>query len=247
MRKDISELLEGLNSKDWSDLFAKVDEMAHNTIASREDVLYRYIGEIDCPEEMLSMFATDRDVRRAGGKANWFICSDGTFFTCGDATMEAIFEEGKNVDYIFPFEEERQSFYDSLSFEEKIAFRVKLQNISATEAKEIVYCEMDIPPYANTYIFSVDRTTVDSFDNSEKSEHFDIHIEADSEDEARGKLSEYGKFEIGDIIVTGTRYTAEESKNVSAIEIVFGSGKGTQYTISVKDIYINLIDVKSNR
>ena len=53
MRKDISELLEGLNSKDWSDLFAKVDEMAHNTIASRGDVLYRYIGEIDCPEEII--------------------------------------------------------------------------------------------------------------------------------------------------------------------------------------------------
>ena len=247
MRKDISELLEGLNSKDWSDLFAKVDEMAHNTIASCGDVLYRYIGEIDCPEEMLSLFATDRDVRRAGGKANWFICSDGTFFACGDATTEAIFEEGKNVDYIFPFEEERQSFYDGLSFEEKIAFRVKLQNISATEAKEIVCCEMDIPPYENTYIFAVDRTTVDSFDNTEKSEHFDICIEADTEDEAYRKISEYGKFEIGNIIVTGTRYSEAESKNMSAIEMVFGSGKGTQYTVSVKDVKISLADVKPNR
>lgn len=246
--KSIPELLESLSSKDWRDLFSKMEEMAHKTISSHEDVLYRYIGEIDDSEEMLSMFATESDIKRAGGKSNWFICSDGTFFICGDVTAEAIFDKGKNVDYVFPFEEERQTFYDGLSFEEKIAFRVNLQHISATKAKEIVCCEMDIPTYENTYVFCVEKTTVNSLDNSEDIEVFNTFVEADNEEDAYSKLiSTCGQMKIGEIIATGTRYTKEESKNLSAIGMVFGNRKGMHYTISVKDVKINLIDVKSNR
>lgn len=140
---DIMVQLRALTSKDWSELFSYMESEARRFVNNLDkDLRYRYLGEIDCPEEMYCDFATVKDVK-GKGKTNWFICSDGSFLTCGDAEVDILFESGRCVNYDFPFEEERQMKYDCLSREEKIAFRIALQGISESCAKEIVSDEED--------------------------------------------------------------------------------------------------------
>ena len=91
---------------------------------------------------MLQDFATMEDIRRCGGrKTNWFLCSDGSFITCGDCATDTLFESGKVVDYEFPFEIERNEKYERLSKDNKIAFRVALQGITKDQAEKIIYYE----------------------------------------------------------------------------------------------------------
>ena len=140
---DIMAQLQALTDKDWGKLFSHMESEARKFVQNLdEDLKYRYLGEIDDPTEMYEDFATAKDVK-GKGKTNWFICSDGSFLTCGDAAVDALFDTGKCVNYEFPFEEERREKYNSLSYEEKIAFRVALQGISESLADEIVSCEED--------------------------------------------------------------------------------------------------------
>lgn len=44
---------------------------------------------------MFYEFATVDDVRKCGGKTNWFVCSDGSFFTCGDCATDS--EDGTRI------------------------------------------------------------------------------------------------------------------------------------------------------
>lgn len=50
---NIMEQLEALSNKDWQNLFSAIEEDSRRRVASlKEDLQYRYIGEIDCPTEM---------------------------------------------------------------------------------------------------------------------------------------------------------------------------------------------------
>ena len=119
---NIMEQLEALSNKDWQNLFSAIEEDSRRRVASlKEDLQYRYIGEIDCPTEMYQDFATVKDVE-GKGKTNWFVCSDGSFFTCDDATVDALYDSGRVVDYEFPFEIERMERYEQLSKDERISF-----------------------------------------------------------------------------------------------------------------------------
>ena len=131
---NIMEQLEALSNKDWQNLFSAIEEDSRRRVVSlKEDLQYRYIGEIDCPTEMYQDFATVKDVE-GKGKTNWFVCSDGSFFTCDDATVDALYDSGRVVDYEFPFEIERMEKYEQLSKDERISFRVALQGILESEA-----------------------------------------------------------------------------------------------------------------
>ena len=45
--------LEALSNKDWQNLFSAIEEDSQRRVANlKEDLQYRYIGEIDCPTEM---------------------------------------------------------------------------------------------------------------------------------------------------------------------------------------------------
>lgn len=142
---NIMEQLEALSSREWEKLFSAMEAEERRSVASLDaNLLYRYMGEVDCPEEMLQDFATMEDIRRCGRrKTNWFLCSDGSFITCGDCATDALFESGKVVDYEFPFEIERMEKYNRLSKDEKIAFRVALQGITKEQAEKIIYYEDD--------------------------------------------------------------------------------------------------------
>lgn len=240
------EILEGLSEKEWSALFERAEKAEQKAVQSRNaDLLYRYLGEIDCPEEMLQDFATMEDIRRCGGKTNWFVCSDGTFFTCGDCAVDSLFESGKVVDYKFPFEIERDKRYFSLSKDERISFRVNLQEISETTAKEIVCSEMGIPAYKNIYLFSVIETHFDSFDKSEETKEYKSRIEADTEEEAREKLVLDFR-EVGSIITSGKRFTKEDNIKMREPGKLFGYKGGTPFTITLKDRKFSLLEVKEN-
>lgn len=138
---NIMKQLEAFSNKEWENLFSVMEAEERRSVASLDNsLLYRYMGEVDCPEEMLQDFATIEDIRRCGGgKTNWFLCSDGSFITCGDCATDALFESGKVVDYEFPFEIERNEKYERLSKDDRIAFRVALQGITKEQAEEIVY------------------------------------------------------------------------------------------------------------
>ena len=140
---NIMKQLEALSDRDWENLFSAMEAEERRSVTSLDaNLLYRYLGEIDCPEEMLQDFATMEDILRCGGrKTNWFLCSDGSFITCGDCATDTLFESGKVVDYEFPFEIERNEKYERLSKDNKIAFRVALQGITKDQAEKIIYYE----------------------------------------------------------------------------------------------------------
>lgn len=237
--------LEALSNKDWQNLFFAIEEDSRKQIASlKEDLKYRYIGEIDCPEEMYQDFATTKDVK-GKGKTNWFVCSDGSFFTCGDATVDALYDSGRVVDYEFPFEVERMERYEQLSKDERTSFRIALQGISESEAKEIVCWEFGIPAYDNVYMFEVSEICVDSSDMSEEVKTYTRNIEADNEIEAKEKLNSE-LFEIGSVVSSGRRFTAEDNRKMRESGKLFGYKGGTPYTITLKNRNIVLKEVKKN-
>lgn len=238
--------LESLDNREWNALFANMEREENRIVASRKkDLLYRYLGEIDCPEEMFYKFATVDDVRKCGGKTNWFLCSDGSFFTCGDSASDSLFESGKVVNYNFPFEVERNEKYSRFSKDERTAFRVELQGISETEAKEIVCDELGIPAYKNIYVFSVTETLLDSSNNSEEVNTRTCNIEADTEEEAREKLILECR-KVGSIISSGKRFTKEDNRKMRESGEFFGYKGGTPYTIILKSRNIILIEIKEN-
>lgn len=244
---NIMEQLETLDSRGWNNLFSRMEEKERECLSCRSGNLqYRYLDEIDDPEGMLYDFATMEDIRRCGGKTNWFICSDGTFYTCGDYTADLLFESGKVVEYHFPFEIERKEKYNRLSKEERISFRTNLQGITEIQAKEIVCNELGISAYKNIYVFSVDETFVDSFDNSEENKTYTISIKADTENEAREKFA-FESREVGSVVSSGRRFTKEDNQKMRESGKVFGYKGGTPYTIIVKSRNITLVDTKENQ
>lgn len=244
---NIMEQLEALSNREWEKLFSTMETEERRSVASLDNsLLYRYMGEIDFPEDMLQDFATMEDIRRCGGrKTNWFLCSDGSFITCGDCATDALFESGKVVNHEFPFEIERNEKYDRLSKDERIAFRVELQGISETEAKEIVCYELGIPAYENIYMFSVEEILLDSSNNSEETKTYTRNIEADTEEEAREKfVSESRK--VGSVVSSGRRFTAEDNRKMRESGKLFGYKGGIAYTITLKSRNITLVEVKKN-
>ena len=244
---NIMEQLEALSSREWEKLFSAMETEERRCVETLDNnLLYRYMGEVDYPEEMLQDFATVDDIRKCGGrKTNWFLCSDGSFITCGDCATDALFESGKVVNHEFPFEVERNEKYDRLSKDDKIAFRVALQGITETEAKEIVCDELGIPAYENIYIFSVNETLLDSYDNSEELKTYTRSIEADTEEEAKEKLA-LESHKVGSIISSGRRFTSEDNRKMRESGKFFGYKGGIPYTITLKSRSITLEEVKKN-
>ena len=247
---NILENLSELNNTDWNNVFSHMEKVARENIANRDNnLLYRYLGEIDCPSEMFEMFATVDDVANCNGKTNWFICSDGTFFTCGDEEVNILFEEGKVVDYEFPFEVELYNRYELLSRDERVNFRMQLQNITELEAKEIVYRELGIPLYKYSYTFAFEYTLHDSFDNSEETKQGRCEIPANSESEAYDELyrNQLLYLHKGAVVQTGTRYTKEDNDKAREMGIsIFKYKGGTPFTITVVDCKVELTKVVKN-
>lgn len=111
---------------------------------SNNNLLYRYLGEVDNPKDMLYEFVPLKVVTECKGKTNWFICSDGTFFTCSDYLTDMLFNSRKVVFHEFSFELKRNNRYFRLPTEKRISFRMKVQCISEKLARKIVYEEIGL-------------------------------------------------------------------------------------------------------
>lgn len=114
------------------------------TIRDSSNLLYRYLGEVDNPEDMLYEFAPLKAVEECKEKTNWFLCSDGTFFTCCDYLTDMLFNSGQVVFQKFSFELKRNNKYFRLPTEKKVSFRMELQCISEKLARKIVYEEIGL-------------------------------------------------------------------------------------------------------
>lgn len=149
------------------------------------------------------------------------------------------------VDYEFPFEIERMEKYEQLSKDERISFRVALQGILESEAKEIVCWELGIPAYDNVYVFEISETYVDSSTKEEKIKTCTRNIEADSEANAREKLNSE-LFKIGSVVSSGRRFTAEDNRKMRESGKIFGYRGGIPYTITLKNRDVVLKEIKKN-
>ena len=226
------------------DIFKVVEEVAENNIDSRDDTLmYRYLGEIDDPTELFQLFATVDDITSCDGKCNWFICSDGTFYSCGDAEVNALFERNKVVEHKFPFEIERDEMYNNLDRDERISYRMEVQRISRTNATEIVCDELGISAYNYKFTFKVYTGLYNDLDETESEVVKKVDVLANSESEAFEKLYEMGYIhDYGYIVESGTKYTEEDNRNAKETgKFIFSSSYGKHYNIRVQDTKVILI------
>lgn len=234
-------LLGSLTSSQWKDMFSEMENQAKSNVSNRKKgLVYRYLGELDCPEEAFSEFATVNDVNNAMGKTNWFICSDGTFYTCGDCEVDLIFESGHCTDMLFPFEEERADGYAKLSKDERIQFRINLQGLDKTKAKEIVCYELDIPAYDYAFVFTVEDELLNSITNEKETKSYCMRIEADSINDAEEKLTTQ-LIPVGSIVEEGTRFTKEDNKKMRELGTCLGYHGGTKFSICLTNRKINVI------
>lgn len=226
----------------WEEMFSFIKQLAQEEVEKKRGRLeYRYLGECDDPEEMLPEFVPKSLVENVG-KTNWFVRSDGSFFTCGDATCDNILDSRSSTDCLFPFEEYRNSIYEDLSMNDRIAFRINLQGATETEAKEIVCYELGIPAYENSYLFEIVYKTINSVTNESDTRSYQECIEADTEEKAYSKVKKIIP-SVGDVTQTGVLY--DKGSNVSTSDMILGRG-GTKYSDTVTDINVNLISVKVN-
>lgn len=245
---DIMQQLVNLSNNEWREMFVQMEREEQRSIFNRDkNLLYRYLGEIDYPEEMLYEFATINEVQ-GKGKTNWFVCSDGTFFTCGDCAVDTLFDSGKVVNYKFPFELERIKKYNSLSKDERIAFRINLQGITEIKAKEIVCSELGISPYKYIYKLHIKEVFLNSFDNTTETKEYTIWEEGNSQKDAENKFA-YNSHKIGTIVCRGTKFTTEDNrkmKEMNILPICRNNGVGIPYSITLIDRKISLIKVEKN-
>lgn len=226
------------------DMFKVVEEVAENNIDSRDNTLmYRYLGEIDDATELFQLFATVDDITSCDGKYNWLICSDGTFYSCGDAEVNVLFERNKVVEHKFPFEIERDEMYNNLDRDERISYRMEVQHISRTTATEIVCDELGISAYNYNFTFKVYTRLYNDLDETESEVVKTVAVLAYSESEALEKLYEMGYIhEYGYIVESGTKYTEEDNRKAKEMgKSIFSCNCGKHYTVRVQDTKVILI------
>lgn len=250
MTTNIMAQLETLSSEQWQNLFDSAIKAGAQEVKQNGDILYRYLGELDDPSEAYSSFATAKDVNSSWDKDNWFIGSNGKFFRCSDYAAESIFDSGKCVEDLFPFEEKRFNLYDSLSKEQRISFRIKYQGMDEQEAKEMVCNELGIPAYQFTFTYAIVETHLDDSTMKTEEHSFNECVEADSKEEAEQKLNT-GLRKINSVVQSGTRYSKEDNRKIResgnlSIGLFGYAGIGTPYTITVKDRTVTFIKQEKN-
>ena len=239
---NILERLNSLVDKQWSELFKQAEKQVKNEINLRDSQLkYRYLGEIDDPEEMLYKFASVSDVQHAGGKTNWFICSDGSYYTCGDYGVDCLIESNACVDETFEVERVLKDLYYGLKQEDKVQFRMQLQGIPEQLAHEIVCYDLGIQAYKYEYSFLIKETSFNDYDKKTEVRKYTINIEADSDEDANEKLNSELWVAVGGIISEGTMYTKEDNIKMRETGKFINYKGGTHYTVVLKSRDIELL------
>lgn len=177
---DMMEMLGSLTSADWSNAFAEMEARAAVRAQSMKGPYY-FLGEIDCPEEMLCHPNVTLDMVRYAGKTNWLRDMNGNFITADDATVDELADNGKLINGYY---EEGETEYDRLrTLEERIQYRMTHQGVDERLAKELV--SQDEGFNAFKYRFTVhQKYTTENQDKELRVYEMDEEIDADSPLEA---------------------------------------------------------------
>jgi len=230
-----------LTNNQWKNLFHEYEQQSKVNATSMNEK-YIYLGEIDCPEEMLSDIHVKLSDVQGIGKINWLkSTTTGKYHHVGDCTLDTLFSSGKIIDYEYESFDPEYEKYCLLSKGEQISYRVKNQGISKQLAKQLVYYEFG---YSFDYVFEYKVTEIscDTSDNSKEEKIHNLTIEADTMEEANIELSSMIRKE-GEIICTFTKFP--EGYKPSIGECITG-GKFPRYKKYIVSVITELVNQTNN-
>ena len=232
-----------LTDAQWNNLFHEYEQQG-KTKANSMSEQYFYLGEIDCPGEMLSDIHVKYSDIQNIGKTNWLKSTvTGKYYHVDDCTLDNLYNAGKIIDdYNSESYDPEYEKYSLLSKEEQILYRVNNQGVAKQLAKQLVYDEFSyIWKYSIEY--KITEKIVNTFDNSIKERVYESNIEADTVKEANVKLSSELRKE-GETICTFTKYP--EGYKPSIGEIMTG-GNFPRYKEYILSVSVELLKINNNR
>jgi len=232
-----------LTNNEWKNLFQEYEQQSTKTAVTMNEK-YIYLGEIDCPDEMLSDIHVKLSDIQGIGKINWLkSVTTGKYIHVGDGTLDNLFSSGKIIEHDYECESFDPEYekYSLLSKEEQIAYRIKNQGVSNQLAKQLVYYEFG---YSFDYVFEYKVTEIscDTSDNSKEENTYNLTVEADTLEEANIELSSNIRKE-GETICTFTKFP--KGYNPSIGEMMTG-GKFQRYKKYVVSVIIELVNQTKN-
>jgi len=232
-----------LTDAQWNNLFHEYEQQG-KTKANSMSEQYFYLGEIDCPGEMLSDIHVKYSDIQNIGKTNWLKSTvTGKYYHVDDCTLDNLYNAGKIIDdYNSESYDPEYEKYSLLSKEEQILYRVNNQGVAKQLAKQLVYDEFGYN-WKYTIEYKITEKIVNTFDNSIKERVYESNIEADTVKEANVKLSSELRKE-GETICTFTKYP--EGYKPSIGEIMTG-GNFPRYKEYILSVSVELLKINNNR
>jgi len=226
-----------LTNNQWKNLFHEYEQQSRVNASSMNEK-YVYLGEIDCPEEMLSDIHVKLSDVQNIGKINWLkSTTSGKYIHVDDCTLDNLYESGKIIDYEYESFDHEYEKYSLLSKEEQIAYRVQNQGITKQLSKQLVNYEFGYS-FDYTFEYKVTEISCNSFDNSKEEKTYNLTVEADTKEEANVELSSMIRKE-GETICTFTNFP--KGYNPSIGEMLTGGNfkRYKKYVVSVVSECIN--------
>ena len=232
-----------LTDAQWNNLFHEYEQQG-KTKANSMSEQYFYLGEIDCPGEMLSDIHVKYSDIQNIGKTNWLKSTvTGKYLHVNDCTLDNLYDAGKIIEgdcYSDNYDSKYQK-YCSLLKEEQIAYRVNNQGVAKQLAKQLVYDEFGYI-WKYTIEYKITEIIKNTFDNSNKERIYESSIEADTVKEANVKLNSELRKE-GETICTFVKYPEGYKPTIG--EMLTG-GKLPRYKEYILSISVELLKINNN-
>ena len=230
-----------LTDAQWNNLFHEYEQQGKTKSNSMSEQ-YFYLGEIDCPGEMLSDIHVKYSDIQNIGKTNWLKSTiTGKYYHVDDCTLDNLYDAGKIIDHDCESYDPEYEKYSLLSKEEQILYRINNQGISEQLAKELVYNEFGYD-WKYTIKYKITEKIVNTFDNSIKERVYESNIEADTVKEANTKLNSELRKE-GEIICTFVKYPEGYKPTIG--EMLTG-GKLPRYKEYILSVSVELLKINNN-
>ena len=232
-----------LTNTQWNNLFCEFEQQGKEKANSMSEQ-YFYLGEIDCPGEMLSDIHVKYSDIQNIGKTNWLkSTTTGKYYHVDDCTLDNLYDVGKIIsnDYESSYDPEYEK-YSLLSKEEQILYRINNQGISEQLAKELVYNEFGYD-WKYTIKYKITEKITNTFDNSVKERIYEWSIEADTVKEANTKLNSELRKE-GETICTFVKYPEGYKPTIG--EMMTG-GNFPRYKEYILSVSVELLKINNNR
>ena len=231
-----------LTDAQWNNLFHEYEQQG-KTKANSMSEQYFYLGEIDCPGEMLSDIHVKYSDIQNIGKTNWLKSTvTGKYYHVDDCTLDNLYNAGKIIDdYNSESYDPEYEKYSLLSKEEQILYRVNNQGVAKQLAKQLVYDEFSYI-WKYTIEYKITEIIKNTFDNSNKERIYESSIEADTVKEANVKLNSELRKE-GETICTFVKYPEGYKPTIG--EMLTG-GKLPRYKEYILSISVELLKINNN-